>query len=111
MAKEESKAPKTEAKSNTFKAKVKMPGYSKRAIVTAKIGNKEIALMEIIEQEKEKVYNKLVYQIPLIIKHCFPELSFVAIEEMSMREQGEYYARALWMLENFENITLQAKKD
>ena len=71
----------------------------------------EIALMEIIEQEKEKVYNKLVYQIPLIIKHCFPELSFVAIEEMSMREQGEYYARALWMLENFENNTLQAKKD
>lgn len=46
MAKEESKAPKTEAKSNTFKAKVKMPGYSKRAIVTAKIGNKEISLME-----------------------------------------------------------------
>lgn len=46
MAKEESKAPKAEAKSNTFKAKVKMPGYSKRAIVTAKIGNKEIALME-----------------------------------------------------------------
>lgn len=75
-------------------------------------GNEEeIALLKIIEEEKDKVYNRFVFQMPLIIKHSFPEFTLKEIGKMSMREQGEYYARSLWMLETFENKKLEAKKD
>ena len=71
----------------------------------------DMTLLRIIEEEKELVYNRFIFQMPLIIKHCFPEFSFQEIQDMSLREQGEYYARATWMLEMLEGTKLEAKKD
>lgn len=67
-------------------------------------------LLTIIENKKEEVYNKFIFQIPLVVKRCFPEYRLDEIKAMPLAEQAELYAQAIWMLETFDNIVLEQKE-
>lgn len=60
----------------------------------------------VIEEESRRISNHFVLQLPLIIKHCFPEYTLKELEEMSLKEQVDLYVKAAWMLKEFEGIEL-----
>lgn len=58
----------------------------------------------IIEQETLKLDNLFAAQMPLIIKHAFPEYTLADLENLSMRAQIELYAKAAWMAKTFDGL-------
>lgn len=68
-------------------------------------------LKTIIAEESYAVATKFLMQIPLIIKHSFPEYSIEEIEQLNLKKQVELYAKSLWMLENFENIKMDFEEE
>lgn len=66
---------------------------------------------ELIEQEELKVSQSLLTQMPLIIKHCFQEYSLNDIQNMALPQQISLYAKAKWMLENLQGVTLSLEKE
>lgn len=63
-------------------------------------------LKAIIQQESHRVSTTFLMQMPLIIKRSFPEYTIESIQEMDLPQQIDLYTKSLWMLENFENITM-----
>lgn len=68
-------------------------------------------LKRMIAEGSEKVSSQFLHQIPLVIKHCFQEYTIDAIEKMSLRKQIDLYVKALWMLDNFENIKMDFEEE
>ena len=61
----------------------------------------------LIAEKKEDISSRFLLQMPLIIKRCFQEYGIEEIERMNLNKQIELYAKALWMLENFEGLKME----
>lgn len=64
-------------------------------------------LKTMIAEESDKISNRFLLQIPLIIKRSFPEFSLAQIEQMNLKKQIELYSKSVWMLDTFEGIKMQ----
>ena len=64
--------------------------------------------------DEDLVLNKIkasLKQIPLIIKHCFPEYTLDELELTPLPKQIELFSKAKWMLENLELVKLEFEEE
>ena len=66
---------------------------------------------KLIEDKTKEVSNSFFEQLPLIIKHSFPEFTYKEIKQMPLSEQIEWYVRATWMLRNLEGMELSYNQE
>ena len=69
-------------------------------------GSESSQVIELIEEKGQQIANSFMLQLPIIIVHTFPQYTFKDIEEMSLTEQVELYAKANWALANLEGVEL-----
>ncbi len=77
-----------------------------QSLILIREGGETQDVKTIVQTMRNQLDNSFVDQLPLIIKHCFPEYSLKELTDMPLPLQLELYAKASWMLSTFEGTDI-----
>lgn len=66
---------------------------------------------QIMARADQEINSSFLKQVPLIIKHCFPEYTLEELELTPLPKQIELFSKAKWMLENLELVKLEFEEE